>query len=347
MRLLPLFKFSSRAKSTSIGIALCTMFIVASFSIAGGLENSMDKLVSSFDSEYYLVTRSNATGMTFFDATDVQQIDERVALGIATRAFVLPYEESVTVFSISDPFGILPTQLGPKNDTVLKSTLGYSLGAITLVGAESLDLTLSGGYSSSIFPSDWLLTSQNITWALTEQAGEYNFAVGKSLSGDEVRHLLESGFSVQTMIGIIAFLDSGVNEISSDMLWVLLPSAFVIAVLAYSFIGSEVVDRRHEIGILKTIGAGRYRILSYLLGNAVLICLWGSLLGIALGIVLSYAISTAASTMFTSVFILQVDELLIGVSFLVTVGAGIIGALFPAVGMTISSPVDDLKEGDL
>ena len=56
MRSLPFFKFGSRARSTSLGIAICTMFIVASFSVAGGLRTSMDKLKDSFSEDTYLVT---------------------------------------------------------------------------------------------------------------------------------------------------------------------------------------------------------------------------------------------------------------------------------------------------
>ena len=344
MKQLLLFKFGARAKSTSWGIALCTMFIVSSFSIAGGLESSMERLTATFESEYFLITKSGTNGMNFFDESEVAQVGDDLAMGIATNAFILPYEESVTVFSVTDAHGVLPVALGPTNDTVLKSRLGYSLGEITLVGEAPLNLALSGTYSSTLFPSDWLLASLNITWRLTDQVGRFNYAIGKSLDDTDSALLEERGFSIQSMVGIIDFLRSGVDDIRADMSWVLLPSAFVIAVLAYSFIGSEIADRRHEIGILKTIGAGRSRILSYLLGDALLISAWGGLLGVALGTVLSYAISTSASMMFTSVFVMRADELLLVISFLATVGAGVLGAMLPAVRMMMSPPVEDLKE---
>jgi ABC-type antimicrobial peptide transport system permease subunit len=59
---------------------------------------------------------------------------------------------------------------------------------------------------------------------------------------------------------------------------------------------------------------------------------------------LSYGVSTLASSMFTSVFVIKVSESLLLLSFIVTVGAGVAGALFPALKMTLSSPVEDLKE---
>jgi putative ABC transport system permease protein len=164
------------------------------------------------------------------------------------------------------------------------------------------------------------------------------------MNATEIAALEEQGFVVQPLIGIIDFLNSGVHEIKNDAVWVLIPSAFVIAVLAYSFIGSETADRRHDIGIVKTLGAGRKRVLGYLLLNALVISAWGGLLGVALGVVLSYALSTAASAMFTSVFMIETSEMLLVVSFFATVGAGVLGALIPAVKMTLTSPVQDLKE---
>ena len=344
MRQLPLFKFGSRAKSTSLGIALCTMFIVASFSVANGLDFSMDKLSAAFESDYQLITKSGQQGMEYFDEEDLGELRESSAVGVVTNVRILPYNESVMVFSVTDTYSVLPISLDQSSDTVLKSGLSYSLGTITLVGESTLEIVLNGTYSSTIFPSDWLLTSRNVTWVLTTETGRYNFAIAEHLDAASVAALTDQGFTVQSMVGIIEFLDSGVDEIRSDMSWVLLPSAFVIAVLAYSFVGAEISDRRHEIGILKTLGAGRLRVLSYLLGDAVLVSCWGGLLGISFGIVLSYALSTFAATAFTSAFLMRVDELLVVAAFFVTLAAGVLGALLPAVMMTMSSPVEDLKE---
>lgn len=84
--------------------------------------------------------------------------------------------------------------------------------------------------------------------------------------------------------------------------------------------------------------------LGYLLFNALAISAYGGLIGVALGVVVSYALSTAASAMFTSVFIIESSEVLLVLSFLATLGAGVLGALIPALRMTYTSPVQDLKE---
>jgi len=345
MRSLPLFKFGDRARSTSWGIALCTMFIVASFSIAGGLETSMDKLVGGFSSNRYLITLPGDGGPDFIPTSSLEPFADRVAKGTYVEAVALPYNETVTVFSISDRYGVLPEQFYVRENDVLIGPAVAMSGEITIVTNNTVTAAIDGRFSSSFFPPSWILAREDLVQELTGRSVDnYNFAIAREMNATGIAALEDQGFVVQPLIGIIDFLNSGVHEIKNDAVWVLIPSAFVIAVLAYSFIGSETADRRHDIGIVKTLGAGRKRVLGYLLLNALVISAWGGLLGVALGVVLSYALSTAASAMFTSVFIIETSEMLLIVSFFATVGAGVLGALMPAVKMTLTSPVQDLKE---
>lgn len=343
MNRLPLFKFNSRARSTSWGIALCTMFLVASFSVSSGLKVSMDKLEDNFSSEYFLITMPLADGPSFFMPAELSAILNKSATGMFSQEELNPSGVVTVVFSVSDPSHVLRESITTSADEVLAGTGLQVIGSIT-IGSTSVGATVAGHFSSTIFPSDWLLASEALMRTLTEQVDSVNFAIAKTLSSTEIDGLVENGFSVQNMIGIIDFLKDGVGQIEQDVWWILIPSSFVIAVLAYSFLGSETVDRRHEIGILKTIGAGRFKILSYLLADSLIISLWGGLLGLALGIVLTYGVSTALSSMFTSAFVLEINEWLLVASFLATVGAGVLGALPPAFKMTATSPVQDLKE---
>ena len=337
---LPLFRFSRRARSTSWGIALCTMFIVASFSVAGGIRNSTAKLESSFSADYYLVTLPAEHGMGFFGLPDLSSSSAKSAFGVFALVAAEPSGQNITVFSIEDPNHVLTSSISTTGNDVLAGTNLALLGNLSL---RSENVTIIGKFSSPMFSDDWLLGSPELLRSLTGQQG-YNFAVSKSLTANDITNLESDGFSVEPMIGIIQFLRSGAGEIERDMSWVLIPSSFVTAILAYSFLGSETADRRHEIGILKTIGAGRRRVLTYLLANAAIVSAWGGALGLALGIVLSYGISTIASTMFASVFMIKASESLLLLSFGAAVLAGLAGGLGPAVRMTWSSPVEDLKE---
>ena len=346
MRSLPIFKFNSRAKSTCWGMALCTMFIVASFSVAGGLRTSMDTLTDNFSVEYYVVTASGGHELLYFDAADLGAASSKAAMGVVVDATVEPGGSVVTAFHVSDGNGVLPETLSVDDGEALAGSRLPLSGVVTLTASGSVEVLVSGGFSSSLFSPAWLLCGGDTMSSLTSQEDTANFAILRGPTEADIAALESRGFVVQPLIAIVEFLSSGMAEIESDALWILVPSAFVISVLAYSFLGSEIADRRREIGILKTIGAGRRRVLSYLLAESTLISSYGAALGLALGIVLSYGISTAASHMFTSVFVVEIEEVVLLLSFCVTVAAGIAGTLLPALRMTVSSPVSDLKEGN-
>ncbi len=343
MRAPLLFRFGPKARSTSVGIALCTMFIVASFAVADGLRASTENLAGTFSSEHYLVIRKGDSGPSAFSLAELPS-DASYASGVFVEAHVSETRERVTVFSVRDPDGVLKETLAAPEGSVLKGQDRSYPGTIELAAVATVTVSVAGSYSSTMFPSGWLLGSETTTRLLSGIAEGFNFAIAKNMSAEVASALRSDGFVTQPLVGIIEFLDSGMEEIRSDAMWVLLPSAFVIAVLAYSFVGSETSDRRHDIGIIKTIGAGRWKILGLLTFNALIMSAWGALLGLALGIVLSYATSTAASSMFMSVFIVKAGEELLLYSYLVTVAAAVAGGIIPALRMTLSTPVDDLKE---
>ena len=346
MRFLPLFKYTSRARSTSWMIALCTMFIVASFSVIAGLQTSMDALTGNFEEEHYLVTRSDGGGLGLFDRPSVEACCGGAAFGLYAVVAAQPADEDITAFSFEDEHGLVGERYAVDGNEALAGTqLGLS-GTVSLqMGDSSEIVVVSGSYSSSVFSSNWLLCSHEVMASLISAgASQYNFAIVGSLTAEEAAMLKDDGFVVQPMMAILGFLKSGVEEVQSAAMWVLVPSSFVVAVLVYSFIGSEIADKRREIGILKIIGASRKRIVSYLMADAFLITAWGAALGVALGIILSYGISSLASHMFTSVFLIEVDERLLLLAYGVTLLSGVAGTVIPAVRSTHSPPVADLKE---
>ena len=345
MRPLPLFKYTSRARSTSWMIALCTMFIVASFSVAAGLQSSMDTLMDNFSSEHYLVTRQSGSGPDMFDESEISSSVEHAAFGLFSKASAEPGNVSTIAFCVADDHQVLDETLSTEGSDVLAGTGLPLRGNVTLEAESQVEATITGKYSSSVFPSDWLLCSEQLMRSmLATSDSTFNFAVIASPSSEETTLLTDAGFVVQPMIAVLEFLESGAQELRNDALLVLLPSSFVVGVLVYSFLGSEIADRRREIGILKTIGAGRTRLFSYLLTNGLLITAWGAALGLALGIILSYGIATIASHIYPSVFVIETEESLLVIAFCVTLAAGLVGTVIPALRSTRTSPMEDLKE---
>jgi len=320
------------------------MFIVASFSIVGGLKTSMDRLEGNFSADHYLITHPGDTGLEAFNPSAVMSHLTECAYGFFVDVTLNTTDTHASAFYLVDDSKLFPSVNEPLGNLVYVPD-NYDFGRLTLtsrVGESHVNVT--GVLNAKEFPRDWLLGSREVVDLLSGQAGMANFAVTGALSDGQRAHLESDGFSVQSMTGIIDFLTQSATQIQDDMMLVLLPSSFVIAVLSYGFTGSETADRRHDIGILKTIGAGRTRILRLLLANAFLLSLWGGILGLAFGIVLSYAISTAASAVFSSVFLMSVDPFLLVLALAATVAAGVVGASVPSLRMTRSSPIEDLRE---
>lgn len=305
----------------------------------------MDTLEGNFSSDKYLVTRPSESGPSYFDPSTVTSILDKCAFGAYVRVIVDETEEAATVYYLKDEGRLFPSIADP-GPFQLYVSKGLVLGPVNLTSGEAhTEAVIVGMSVVPEFPSDWMLGNRSLVESLSGHPGEANFAITDSLTEDQRALLRSEDLSVESMTGVIDFLGLSVDQIQDDILLILLPSAFVIAVLSYGFVGSETADRRHDIGILKTIGAGRSRILGYLFAEALFISLWGGLLGIAFGIILSYGLSTAVSTVFTSVFLMRIELGLLALALLATVAAAAAGALVPALKMTMSSPVSDLREG--
>jgi putative ABC transport system permease protein len=104
--------------------------------------------------------------------------------------------------------------------------------------------------------------------------------------------------------------------------------------LIYNAITTSVIQRRREIGILRSLGVTRPQILGLWLGEAGLIGALGSLLGIGLGIALAKVMLFFVSRTITALYILvKVEELTLSPTVLVEgFILGVAAALFSAIG---------------
>ncbi len=100
---------------------------------------------------------------------------------------------------------------------------------------------------------------------------------------------------------------------------------------------SSVLERTREIGIRRAVGATATEVLLQFVLEAVILSLGGGLLGVILGIVMSAVISQIAGWQ-TAVSLWAV-----GLSFLVSVGTGIVFGVYPARRAAALDPIDALR----
>jgi putative ABC transport system permease protein len=100
---------------------------------------------------------------------------------------------------------------------------------------------------------------------------------------------------------------------------------------------ATVLERTHEIGIRRAIGARKKDVLTQFLSEAVAISITGGLIGVFLGVTLSSSISllTDVKTTITAISILG--------AFLISVLVGIIFGLMPAKRAADLNPIDALR----
>lgn len=119
--------------------------------------------------------------------------------------------------------------------------------------------------------------------------------------------------------------------------------------LVYNALSVTVADRRHEIGILLSVGATRMQVLGLFAGEAVFLGLVGSLIGLPLGVSLSHFVLQPIQAVMSEIFYaLDAQEVeitleLIGWSLLVGIGTATAAALIPAYRASRENPASAVR----
>jgi putative ABC transport system permease protein len=170
---------------------------------------------------------------------------------------------------------------------------------------------------------------------------------------EKVRHEVERLIAGRTDIRTPDEQNQSVENVMAGMQVALLlcgVAALVVGLfLVYNALSVSVAERRHEIGILLAVGATRGQVRNLFAGEAAILGLAGSLLGIPLGIGFAYLALKPVRGVLQEIFFsidarqVEIDALLVGIALFAGVATAVIAALVPAIQASREKPAEAVR----
>jgi len=260
---------------------------------------------------------------------------------ITQGRFLKPGDGNVAVISerLADSLGVklndtikLPTPQGVVKLTIVGLTPGR-----TLVGNEQVLMTLaqvqklfdmSGRISvieANLATKDKAQT-EAIVNNIKAQLGN-TYTLGGLSSGSEFASAMQMGQIVFNMFGVLALAMGG----------------FII----FNTFRTIVAERRHDIGMLRAIGANRSTIISLVLTEGLVQGVIGTAIGIGLGYLLGIVITTGTNALVKQFMNVEmtavVDPSLVVIAMILGIGVTLFAGLLPAFNASRVTPLEALR----
>lgn len=142
-------------------------------------------------------------------------------------------------------------------------------------------------------------------------------------------------------VSFLAFL----GNVKAFLLVICSAVTFTILLVSGNTMAMSVRERIREVGVLKTLGFTRGRILAIILGEAIVIALLGGVLGLLLASSICFVMRQGPS-MFTDVNRLYVNGEIVAACLLAAALIGILSSLWPAWTASRKSIVEALRYND-
>lgn len=336
---------ASTASALMIGVALVAFVGIFAASTKASVE---DNILGSFPADLSVSSTNFETGVPAVFVDEMRRLPELESVtavqGGAIRVdgaqgFLAAADPNTVadVFSIDASPGALEAL---DTDGVLLSAgeldaRGLTIGdtiALEFARTGVQDFDIVGTFEEETFGAYFI---SDVAYA--ENFGsDFAFIVFANAAGDldTARAALDRAaaenptLQVQNKSEVVADAEMQIDQILS-LLWMLLGLAVLIAVFGITnTLALSVFERTREIGLLRAVGMGRRSVRSMIRWEAVIIALFGALLGLGLGVVFGWSVVEALSDEGLGSFTVPWGQMVI---YLVLAAiAGVIAAIFPA-----------------
>ncbi len=243
-----------------------------------------------------------------------ESLAEAAGVGLG-QALTLPTATGMTELTV---VGLLPQRLMPGNEEVL----------VTLPEAQRLfDMPGKINVIDANFASTQAAERARVEAAITAALGS-SFTIGTLVPGAELLTNITIAQMIMNLLGGLGLLMGG----------------FII----FNTFRTVIAERRHDIGMLRAVGASRRTIMGLILIEGVIQGGLGTVAGVLLGYVFGWLVLAAVTPIMRQFLNVQigvptVTPGLVAVSFLIGVGVTLLAGLWPARAASRVTPLEALR----
>ena len=330
-----------------IGVALVTSFTALAASIKSEIRESIG---SSFRGDFALSVNSRGFGGIPTSVTDqIDQLPEvQTATGVGFIAAKVGDESPfILVFNPKTAEGLYNLEMieGRQSDlgkdeifleqdkSIEKNLPVGSKVQVTLIDGRSIQLKVAGTYKNAY--GNYVVSRELFEGVATPLFDSFVYISTNTNVSDENARTAISAISADLGVGTLEsrteYIDSQAAQIDQflALIYGLLFLSVIIAIVGIIItLLLSVFERRHEIGLLRSVGMTRSQVRTMVRWESVITSLFGAVTGVLLGIVTGVVIVVSLNESGISAFTLPITStifILIG-SFII----GVIAAVFPA-----------------
>ena len=330
-----------------IGVALVTSFTALAASIKSEIRESIG---SSFRGDFALSVNSRGFGGIPTSVTDqIDQLPEvQTATGVGFIAAKVGDESPfILVFNPKTADGLYNLEMieGRQSDlgkneifveqdkSIEKNLPVGSNVQVTLIDGRSIQLKVAGTYKNAY--GNYAVSRELFEGVATPLFDSFVYISTNTNVSDENARTAISAISADLGVGTLEsrteYIDSQAAQIDQflALIYGLLFLSVIIAIVGIIItLLLSVFERRHEIGLLRSVGMTRSQVRTMVRWESVITSLFGAVTGVLLGIVTGVVIVVSLNESGISAFTLPITStifILIG-SFII----GVIAAVFPA-----------------
>ena len=306
----------------------------------------------------------------------VLELDNRALRMFGVDAFAeAPFRDYLTNVEIDSDntsdasFGAVQQFIAQPNTIILASTMadryGVSIGDTLTIraGTEAVTVTVNGLLNPSDAASeqavdDLILADIATAQEIVGTPGRIN-RIDLNLTPDEaenvinrIQPLLPDGARVGAVSGSDNTLAQMTDAFELNLQALSLLALVVGVFLIYNTVTFSVVQRRHMLGVLRSLGTTRRQIFLLILGEALLLGVVGTVMGLGLGVIFGRAaVALVAQTISDLYFVVNVVTVTVEPFTLVKgaavgVFASVGAAAIPAMSATRTPPAGTMRRSD-